>query len=260
MDDIAKAFMAALDEQIPGRFPPPYDGKVELPLGHSQVYSKLLNDNITWSEASNRLQLLPPIWQSQVWAERRTAVLKAHCERCGHSDDILVIQHPFHPPSINDLMKIIASDKGYFLQDVVDSLKSGPFAPLYDGVLKSNRECCPFCMSLTIKFLQNEQLWKCHGVVGKGRAGRQVICGHKFVNPGYRAEYTPANKREIARLNREVYTQAKSEWWYNVCEKYGKQAVLESLEWSRWYLSLEGTRTLCKKCAFKEDAGRGLIK
>lgn len=227
----------------------------------AQIYYDLIADKITWGDAAERLQKLPPSWQSKEWKANRSEVLKSACEKCGSSKEPFVIQHPYHPPSINDLIRVVAAKKGKFLPthaEYRESLRAGQYAGKYAVIQPEKRECCPKCGSVAVRWGVTDQAWKCNGTSQNGSRR----CNHDFKEPSYTVEFSPASKKAIARLNLEIYKKYekdKKKNWEKVCRLYGKESVIESLRWSSWYLSLNDTQTYCKKCAYKEDRFFGLI-
>lgn len=241
-----------------------HDGPLKgviLTANRAEIYLKLFTGDISWQDASNLLQQLPPTWQSAEWKANRKAVLKKHCEKCGSLDGPFVIQHPYHPPSINELIWTIAARGGETIPPHAEfrqMLKDGEYADRFAAISQERRECCPKCKSVAVRWSVRAQAWTCNGTRQNGLRR----CNHSFVEPSYTMELSPSSKKMVARLNKEIfqkYEKAQSSNWKKISRKFGKEAVFESLRWAGWYLSLQDTQTYCKKCAFKEDKLVGLI-
>lgn len=234
---------------------------VKLTKKHAGIYQQLLAGKISWQDASNLLQQLPPTWQSAEWKANRLVVLKDHCEKCGSLDGPFVIQHPYHPPSVNDLIWTIATREGEAIPrhaEYRQMLKDGEYADRFAAIAPESRKCCPKCNSVSVRWSVRAKLWTCNGTSGNGL----YRCNHNFLEPSYTLELSPSSKKVQAKLNKEIYERYEKERtsnWKKISKKFGKDAVFESLKWAGWYLSLQDTQTYCKKCAFKEDKVIGLI-
>lgn len=221
------------------------------------IYNDLVADKIGWEEAAKRLEALPPTWQTKEWKANKKKVIKLFCEKCGKTDGTMVVQHPYHPPTIVEIINYLSGNDGPIIQTFIEKAKE-LLADQYALILPEQRECCPKCGSVAVRWHKTDQVWKCLGTIGKyrGMGAFKTACNYLFSEPSYLLEYSPASKKAIARLNQKAYELAqatKDACWREQCNKYGKEAVIESLRWSSWYLSLEGTKTYCKKCAFLED-------
>jgi hypothetical protein len=86
------------------------EAPIKLTAAQQTIYDDLLTDKISWEEASTRLQTLPPAWQTKEWKANRKANIKFNCEKCGQTEGTMVIQHPYHPPSIVDIINRLAGD------------------------------------------------------------------------------------------------------------------------------------------------------
>lgn len=234
------------------------DRPLNLTKAQQSIYDDLSGDLITWEEAAERLKKLPPAWVSVEWKSNRKRLIKAMCEKCGQSEGIMVIQHPYHPPSIVDIINSMAGPGKPLYENLKEEIKTG-LSEEYARIKPEQRESCPKCGSISLIWHKTDQAWKCKSYTGHSW-NRRSVCGNSFTEPAYVVDLTPASKNDIARLNDRVYeeslaafTQSNQDWWTEVCVLHGKAAVLESLRWSSWYLSMDDTQTYCKKCAFKED-------
>jgi len=219
-----------------------------------------------------RVRALPPPWQSAKWKERKATVIGDCCATCGANgaETILVIQHRWHPAPfpvlcerVKPALRLRYAAKHPLVEPTLPAFKPDevPFGA-------EERECCPKCQSPAIIFLKNDSVWKCNGKKGKGSYGRPVQCGHRFEAPLRRlwSRYSHAEQIQQAHYKHHApLREAVFEWERAFVQSYRREimhaATLLSIEEHERYVALlpEDTVTLCKPCAFKEDARAGKI-
>lgn len=234
------------------------EAPIKLTAAQQTIYDDLSTDKISWEEAAKLLEASPITWHTKEWKVNREKVIKTFCEQCGNTEGVMVIQHPYHPPSISDLINRLAGNTEPDIQPFIDNAKE-QLAEQYALIQPEQRESCPKCGSTSIRWHKTTQKWNCKSYTGQSWC-RRSECKNVFTEPSYVQAHTPASKKAITALNgiayqeaQKAYWVARLEWWAEVSSRHGKAAVLESLRWSSWYLSMKETQTFCKKCAFKAD-------
>ena len=222
---------------------------IPLPVEFEKVDTALRERTMTGSEASQaiyaaRLRLGPP-WHWKSWKKARAEVLGTECKTCGAGTDaILYVQHTFRLPRVQkyiDKAKFEHSKKPAE-QDYRPQLREEMYS-IRDAVEPEMRECCPICSSLSIQYRKKAATWICNGTT----SGK--YCAHIFTEPAYKAALTSQQKKQIKAQKYQAWrnkaTNRKNDW--------RRDAMLSWISDMRRYLSLQDTKTLCKRCAFLED-------
>lgn len=105
------------------------------------------------------------------------------------------------------------------------------------------RDCCPQCFSLSIQYRKKAATWICNS------KATGTYCAHVFAVPAKKAALTPEQKKSIRRRR----YQAWRDMILNRDDDWKRDALLAWIAEMRVYLSLQHTKTLCKRCAFLED-------
>ena len=119
-----------------------------------------------------------------------------------------------------------------------------------------DRPACPKCGSTAIYARKAGRTeWKCNGKAGQRpvRYGVKVPCGHEFDKPIMVKALTPDQKRELTAIHRTQYETFRQEFQQKHYDDVATQAVLLSIEDHLRYVSMEDTKTFCKKCAYMWD-------
>jgi hypothetical protein len=199
------------------------------------IKNELIEDLITWQDALSFLTSREKPWSTKEWKEKRDVLIKDYCESCGKKEGPFVLQHLEQPPKTSIIFSRIRHE--YFEE------YSNKYTFKYKKKIKYiDRESCPNCGSLNVRFLKTESIWKCYGK-----------CKRRFENPVIIQDIDPIQKKDIQekkKIFREEKYRAFEEKYKDII---GKEAVLESISYHEEYISLKNTSTFCKKCAFLWD-------
>lgn len=222
----------------------------------ADIRAKFEAGEISWEEVFRQIALAPKPWESAEWKRRRAEVLKDKCETCGTSAPPLYVQHHWHPSTfaeLCDVAKEILRDE-FKRSHPYDPPVLSPFDPsLAPPQERTERDCCPRCDSVNIRFYKTFAKWHCN-------ARR---CGAYFESPGRRMyqrfdedEWVERSRYRHARPLREHDKQWQRNFVQSCHEQICSVATeLSFLEHDRYVeMRPEDVRTLCKKCAFREDA------
>lgn len=221
----------------------------------------LLAGKITWEDALTQVQAKNRNpWQKADWKKRRLEVLDDHCGACGSAAPPLVVQHIWHPETVDDWCHVAWQD----ILDTTNYMEEFPYPDQYPNVSEEEipvqpfelREMCPHCGSRNIKKIvggTKDGEWFCH------YNGKKGPCHKTFSVPQvikhYR--YTPETWLEYHQKN--LLRQAQNAWRQAFWAVYGNNVmttaiVLHLRDFQRYVnLEKEDVVTRCKKCAFKED-------
>ena len=226
---------------------------IRLKMKHKKIYKEYHEGKISQEEAWEKLKKLPKPWTTKEWKERRKEVIKESCEYCG-SDSDLVIQHP----PIKDKSKLVRHVAEEYLISQLDKKKLKVYAKELAAELKKKSKeayLCPKCqrsMQLTDKWTK----YRCPASkvkydVKDVPATRAVLIVNKLEPIDGQYARDTFRKRLERRKARELLWEQKDDV---------SRLVLEiSFFMYEDYLSLENTKTLCKKCAYIEDKEAGLF-
>jgi hypothetical protein len=200
--------------------------------------------SLTWQQVFGYLNhpSFPVPWQTREWKERRLQVLGKFCAVCGDSSGILTIYHLRLPRSFYELCEdaMLKYLPDYFANNAIDFM---PLVAAYEAGLK-DRDSCPKCGSVNVRFYPTLNVWKCHGRL------RRRVCGNNGFQPKI-IKYSPVTFEQLK--NRAAYDLlAKFRREYR--NVYSHEALAMSfLEHDRYMeMRPEDVVTLCKSCAFKK--------
>jgi len=209
-------------------------------------------------------------WHTKDWQERAKDLKKDKCEQCG-STGILVLQHSFHPDKYNKYyLDAYMHYQEIFINEnpsITDGLVSKEDILNYIEITpRDTYSMCP----------------KCFGSFYKRRKEPHLVCSRcrnefeepiskllpEYIDDLYnevdlstleRPGNAPGNRKvhhimlysEIKEKisKQKVKELLKSKYQFEI----DKKAMLDYLDAGIKYLSFEGTKTLCKKCAFNQD-------
>ncbi|KAB0267273.1 hypothetical protein [Microvirga brassicacearum] len=222
---------------------------IPLPLEYETIEAKLRARSITGHEASQAIfvarRRLGSPWHWKSWKAARKQVLRSACETCGAGEEaILYVQHTVRLPSISTHKELAKRNLAGREIEPIDysSIRQQMYA-IRDAAEPEERDCCPKCASLSIQYRKQAATWICNSK----STGR--YCAHVFTVPAKKAALTADQKKSI---NRE-----KHRTWRNTIlnreDDWMRDAMLAWIGEMRVYLSLQHTKTLCKRCAFLED-------
>lgn len=179
-------------------------------------------------------------WLEKEWKSKRDSIIKSSCKNCG-SQENLVLQHTLQPRKINQILYSIVGERYEEFQLYVARNKDDIELSFSENIQKV--PVCPKCGSSRVHLRErgpNAGTYVCN----KGR--NYEVCKHQFVTPDYgysESDIKQAEKSRVAKLR------------HKFCKEEGllRIAVEISLEEIITYLNLDHTKTLCSKCAYKED-------
>lgn len=215
---------------------------------------------ITWQQTLELLKKAPKPWHTAQWKKRRAEVLGEYCQECGGQKPPMVIQHRWHPALFSDLCEAVKPmlREEYAVHNPFIAPAIQPFDPASvasPGL--EERDCCPTCQSVAVKYRKRSNDWVC-----AGKSGRK-ICGSVFPQPQKRlwSKWTHEELIEMARRHHNRLIQkAQMDWEKCFLEAFSDRichdATLLSFKQHDRYMEMRDSDviTLCKSCAFKEDA------
>lgn len=222
---------------------------IPLPKEFEIVESRLKARVITGSEASQsvfraRRKLGPP-WHWKSWKAARKQVLGSACETCGAGKDaILYVQHTVRVPRVRTYLEQSKRDlEGKEFEPIDYAGLHEQMYAIRDAEEPEMRDCCPHCSSLSIQYRKKAATWICNSKATGN------YCAHVFAVPAQKAALTADQKKSIRRKKyrawRDIVLNRDDDWM--------RDAMLAWIAEMRVYLSLQHTKTLCKRCAFLED-------
>lgn len=208
------------------------DEKVKI-MEPEELLQKIKKDEIHWKEAFEIfIKMSTKPWQSTIWKNNRKLHLKNYCEKCNTDVGPFVIQHLSHQPFYESIYKELVniSFEKYIVKK---NIKIPP-------VIVPNQEMCPKCSSINLR-------------------------GRKTVSPKYHCNKCSFEFDEVKIGDYKKYdvdhlfkSKLKKQFEEDISEIIRKKAIIISIKKYINYISLEGTITLCKKCAFLMDK-KGLV-
>ncbi|MCM2287425.1 MAG: hypothetical protein NDI67_00250 [Sulfuritalea sp.] len=118
------------------------------------------------------------------------------------------------------------------------------------------RDSCPVCGSVAVRCNKDGTHWNCNGKKNYRK------CGHEFTTPVKRLWSKWTHEEEIARAryaHESAPSRHRDKWEYEFSQKFRDricfEATLLSIEMSDRYVAMlpDDVKTLCKKCAARED-------
>ena len=222
---------------------------LSLPAQYKRVEALLVRREITGAFASSMIyaarQKLGPPWHWREWKPARDLLIGTSCETCGAGQDaVLTLQHTFrHPllqPYIDAAKEAVAAlpqepDWRLELRERMRAIK--------DDAVMAMRDCCPKCESLSIQYRKRAGSWICNSK----KTGS--YCAHVFEVPVQKMGFTAEEKKSIRRRKNRAFIDVAGQREHD----WQRRAILCWLQDLKRYLTLEDTKTLCRRCAFLED-------
>ena len=211
-----------------------------------RIETALLNDDITYEEAGEKIySTSTKPWQTAYWKKKRSEIIKDACEQCNSSNPPMVLQHTWHPASyksnIREFYSIyLEGENAGNLQAIVGDEEVHQYLKQFTDV----KAACPACQKGNIRERKTmKPTFHCNR------------CHHEFEEPkmlpyhrllGIAPTFNEVKKSmSITRLQKHIW------------EAYGpeikKRAILKGIKEHKRYMSLEDTKTFCKRCAFLWD-------
>jgi len=188
-------------------------------------------------------------YHTKEWKEQRDKIIKDSCEQCG-SNEVLTLQHLWRPQKYADFVRK-QMDELISIEHKKGKLNvSDQEVEEYIEKYGEMKESCPKCenVTLTRRKTNPELPFKCNR------------CRKEFKEPvikkhvkGVRTKLQLKDKlrsKKLSEINNKIWEQKQDE--------IRKNALIKTIQEHIKYMSLEGTATFCKKCAFLMDK-RGLI-
>jgi hypothetical protein len=179
-------------------------------------------------------------WVEKEWKTKRDAIIQSFCETCG-SQENLVLQHTVQPRTIPKILFALVGHRHEECQIFLERNREKVELQFGDNVQKV--PVCPKCGSSQVHLRirgQNKGTYVCN------KSRDYLPCKHKFIEPDYgydERDIKKAEKRREATLRDKFIEE----------EGLLRIAVEIALEEIIIYLNLDHTKTLCNKCAYKED-------
>lgn len=227
-------------------------------LTRHEIRDLLISGQITWESACTKLKSVPRQWTTKEWKERRKEILGDCCETCESTED-LQIQHKWHPPVFSDLCEMVKP--GLWEEYEITHPYIPPVLPPFDPAsvpppTMIERDSCPVCGSVAVRCNKDGTHWNCNGKKNYRK------CGHEFTTPVKRLWSKWTHEEEIARAryaHESAPSRHRDKWEYEFSQKFRDricfEATLLSIEMSDRYVAMlpDDVKTLCKKCAARED-------
>ncbi|MEK6753866.1 MAG: hypothetical protein AABZ00_16535 [Chloroflexota bacterium] len=204
-----------------------------------EIKEKLLSGELSGEKALEFLAKSGKAWQTKEWKQRRAEKIGHTCEKCGEKG-ILVIQHVWHPPTIQQIFDEVQQENGHE-EWIKKNIKVGHV---------EEEDVCPKCGSDAIRYKEDKGAYICVSNKLDSTTGKRVFCKNIFDKP---AKGISNHLRFVSEF--EARKNAHNE--FNKLFDIHRKVAIRSIEYHERYISMldEDIKTLCKKCAFKEDKG-----
>ena len=230
-----------------------------------EIEKLLIEDEVSYGQAFELIKKLPKAWQTKEWKLKKKEIQKEHCEQCGDTDSILVIQHLYHPPEFREVRNAIFNElyREYQTQNPEVfhiPVPSKEELAIFEKEYVEERMVCPNCKKQSFSTRK--------GVLPKYRCNN-YHCHLEFDNPDT-INYIPARhlrlEENISLLDvyysiQEInkYPKVKQNFYHSVKESIGKKALLYCIKLSKKYRDFIDTKTFCKPCATNMDLNGNLL-
>ncbi|MDQ0896251.1 MULTISPECIES: hypothetical protein [unclassified Paenibacillus] len=204
----------------------------------------LAEDRIGFQEVADQLfnKSTKP-WQTAEWKKRREELLKDHCEQCNKKEGTKVIQHFWHPQDYSSIQYPIV---GRYIDEYFDRFLIENNLLISELTEKrwveeaEEKQLCPNCSSINFTERKTKTpRYRCNKC--KDEFDEPVI--GKLIGLSTKDDFQSGFARKF--INEKI--------WQTFEEKIRKEAILESISQHKKYISFEGTKTYCSKCAFLWD-------
>lgn len=176
-------------------------------------------------------------WKTKEWQELRSKLIETKCKQCGSNEPPMVLQHLWHPESLNIIISYSGHD--YFDAYREKNPKPEPDPPTPEATWDG----CPNCGAhgKTIYFRKGTRNWKCTRC--------KSVLEHLIPLP-----VLSAAQWEVYDSKRKAM---KKVWLEKFHEKYDEEiftkALNEGIKQHKRYISCKDAVTFCKRCAFMWD-------
>lgn len=215
------------------------------------IEARLDSGAISVDEACAELFTGQKPWHTAWWKANRGRLLGTECATCGSVETPLVLQHTWQPIGWRDALRAVGPPNWeWWKQQHPLPHLAKPEQPLVE------RPVCPECGSIRVRPRKRTADWTCQA----GQCGAPHERHEKWAFPVPNYELRPDTKA-ISHLNRAVRgryaTMIESRWqeWLQSesSMENRRNALRLYIAESKRYLSFSDTKTLCKRCAGRED-------
>lgn len=215
------------------------------------VELRLNAGTISVDQACAALFTGPKPWHTTWWKDQRRVRLGTACATCGTMEPPLVLQHTWQPISWKQALREVGPPNWDWWKERHPLPKfERPPRPM------ANRPVCPQCGSISVYARKRTKDWVCR--TGQGGAAHERHANYTFPEP--KIELRPDNvalRRQNAatRLEYEKLSAANWQAWLQSpeAEENRLKALRLCIAESKRYLSFADTKTLCRRCAGRED-------
>lgn len=222
---------------------------IALPPQYKRAEELLIQHKITGAHASSMIyaarRKLGPPWHWKEWKPARDRVIGTSCETCGAGQDgILTLQHTFRHPLLQPYVDAAKEEVAAMPEEHDWRLELRErMRAIRDDAVMGMRDCCPKCESLSIQYRKRSGSWICNSK----KTGS--YCAHVFEVPAQKMAFTADEKKAIRRSKYKAFITVAGQRQHD----WQRRAILCWLHDLKRYLTLEDTKTLCRRCAFLED-------
>jgi ribosomal protein L37AE/L43A len=214
------------------------------------IEEALRKREITYTEASERIySSTTKPWQTAAWKKKREELIKDECEQCGSTKAPMVLQHSWHPPSYRERIREIYEE--YFNEKKITSLLPEATDDEVQSFLDEFTELKDSCPSCGMRSINKRKTLT--------PTYRCLKCNYKFDEP----KMVPYNTKlrvvapAFEKIKRTLTYKKQQEFMWNTFgEEIRTLAVLKGIEDHKRYISMNDTKTFCKRCAFLWDKKR----
>lgn len=211
-----------------------------------KIEEALRADEITYEEAGEKVygSTTKP-WQTEYWKKRRKELIKDTCELCDSTKQPMVLQHMWQPSSYKNRIREIYATylEEEKLKDSIPVVNDSEIQSYLDQ-FTDFKEVCPSCQMRSLsKRKTMKPTYRC------------VKCNHEFDEP----KMVPYHPRlgvapSFEKVRQGMANKRLQEYiWNTYGNEIKKRAILKGIEEHKRYMSMEDTKTFCKKCAFLWD-------
>ena len=215
------------------------------------VESRVNAGALTVDQAAAELSSGPKYWHTPWWKAQRRERLGVSCATCGTASPPLVLQHTWHPRSWREALQEAGplNWQGWRERHPLPKVERPTVPP-------TERPVCPTCGSVRVYYRKKAKDWACS--VGMSGAPHERHSDHTFPKPAtaLRTDTLGIRKRNrVATGKYEALSRARWQAWLNSPEYRENQlnALRLRIEDFKRYLSFVDTKTLCRRCAARED-------
>ena len=214
-----------------------------------KIEKALRNNEISYVDAGEKIygSSTKP-WQTEFWKKRRNEIIKEKCEQCNSSKQQMVLQHMWQPSSYRKHVREIYATfldeekiKGSHPEVKEEEIQT------YLDQFTDTKEACPSCELRSLSKRKTMQpTYRC------------AKCSHEFDKPKmvpYHPKLGVAPSYEQVKQGMEN-KRIKDYIWDTFGDEIKRRAILKGIEEHKRYMSMEDTKTFCKRCAFLWDKKR----